>query len=221
METSTVWRGVLDCDMELFHATTNPLVQFLARAPTPALNDGEVVYGEARPLGTFFSTSPRIAAHFVLKPEVIDAGYDSDEGSASLCRNPWFFDDQPFSPSAQVLQCQAPDQLRWQELSALEWVEMVSTQEEEFFQTLREDALAAGFDGIRIQAWDGQEEHPEFGRPCVEYYADTYVAFDPTLVSIVDARPAEEAWDMAPEPVPGNANALLPSPPKVPRPRFR
>lgn len=207
--------------MDLFHATTNPLLQFLARAPAPTIVDGEGVYGSARPLGTFFSTSPRIAAHFVLKPEVIDAGYDSDEGSASLCQNPWRFDDQPFLPSAQVLQCEAPAQMRWQELSALEWVEMVSTQEEEFFQALRDNALAAGFDGVRIRAWDGHSEHPEFGRPCVEYYADTYVAFDPTAVRIADARPAAEAWDMGPEPVPGAAAPVLPAPPSSPRPRFR
>ena len=212
-----------DGEMILFHGTTSPLAQFQSRAPerTDGDADTEVVYGFARGLGTFFSAHPRIAAHFVLKAEVIDAGYDSHQGSASLCENPWRFDAEPFLQGAQVLACEVSDAQRWKTVSVEDWVGMVAEQDDGFFVELRERLDQEGYHGVMIPAWDGQQEHPEHGRPCVEYYAPTYVVFDAARVSIVEARPAAEAWNLAPEPVAGQADPVLPAAPAPARPRFR
>lgn len=207
--------------MKIFHGTTTPFAHFSSQGPSPQVAGDDVLYGFARTLGTFFSESPRIAAHFVLKPEVIDAGYDSHEGSRSLCQNPWRFDPEPFEPAAQVLKCELPDNAQWHAIPLMRWMEMIADEEEAFFAGLRERCVQEGKTGVVIEAWDGQAEHPHHGRPCVEYYAPTYVVFDASPVTILEARPAAEAWDMAPEPIPGAAAPVLPAPPSMPRPRLR
>ncbi len=197
--------------MLLFHGTCHPFSAFQATGPGPAASlEGDVgVYSHSRALGTFFSGHPRTAAHFTLRPEVLDAGFDSDEGSASLCYDPWQFDPAPFEPSAELLICQAPEGARWHEVPLMRWMEMVAEEGPTFFDRLRADLSAQGFDGVIIPAWDGRSASADYGQPCVEYFAPTYVLFDASGVSIEHRCPAEEAWNLCPEAVPGEPLPLV------------
>lgn len=184
----------------LYHGTLQPLERFDAQAAAPELQDGEGVWGHARGLGTFFSVDPKIAAHFTLKAEVLDAGFDSHQGSVSLVNNPWQFDADPFLPGAQVLACQAPTGLNLASVPVLAWVAQCEEWDEEVWQEWKTRLQAQGFDGVEIPAWDGQQTHPDYGSPCVEYHATTYALFDPRPVTIVDRQPAQALWDNSPRP---------------------
>lgn len=152
-------------------------------------------------LGVFVSASPQIAAHFTLKPDVLDAGYDSHEGSRSLIRDPWRYDRQPFLPNAHVLDV-AFDFNRPKHLDAIAWMTLVDGLQgvngaQAQVERLREAWLEAGHDGLIIAAWDGESTDADGVVPSVEMDADTYVIFQPETVQILERRAAETCWPQA------------------------
>ena len=185
-------------DLILYHGTRRPIEQFQPIGPGHDPTDTGVAWSQTRGLGTFFSTCPRIAAHFTLKPEVIDQGYDSDEGSKTLRENPWRYDSQPFEPGSQVLTCALADEhdpTRLAPMDLMEWMTICEEWSTAQVTEMREELQAQGFHGLYIQEWDGEEEHEDHGTPCVEYHAPTVVLFDATRASITDRRPADQAWE--------------------------
>ena len=110
----------------------------------------------------FFSEDPKIAAHFMLTDEVLDAGYDADEGSRSLL-NPYRFDPDPFVPGAQVVQVGLTVQ-RSHHMSAVAWMEWLDTihsgtvPEGEPLR-LRQSLVDQGYDSLII------EDRQDVGRP--------------------------------------------------------
>ena len=144
-------------------------------------------------LGVFLSACPRIAGHFTLKTEVIDAGYDSDAGSSTLRDDPWQFDAAPFLDGASLLHCK-PCVSNPLHMDPVAWLAIVEELDDEALEDLRQGWIASGHDGVLIEAWDGSSEHPEHGRPCVEMHAQTLIVFDPTQVSIITREPVHAAW---------------------------
>ena len=171
----------------LYHGTVSEFDQFTLDPP------GRNSPAPSRSLGVFLSNCPRIAAHFTLKDEVLDAGYDSHEGSPSLRNDPWQFDADPFLEGACILHC-AVDLTHPVHFSCLEWMTLVEEKGSDELQALRDAWLASGHDGLIVEAWDGQVEHPEHGKPCVEMHGATVVVFDPTRVHIRQRQPAAQAW---------------------------
>lgn len=150
-------------------------------------------------LGTFFSASPAVAAHFTLKPEVISAGYDSAAGSRSLVRNPWQFDAQPFMANAMVLMAR----IRLYNplvLGVGEWVDIV-----ESLQDIQHPEAVAirhlqrwslrGHDGVLVRRWDAYKPLPGGRWASVETDAETYIVFDASRVPILERRAAESCLD--------------------------
>jgi hypothetical protein len=177
-----------------YHGTTRAFDAFDPAAP---LASGSLT----ATFGTFFSTSAPIAEHFTLKPEVVDAGYDTEEGSRSLVRDPWRFDPAPFQANARVI---AADVILQRPLvmDALAWMALV----DQVHSTMEPDALvrawrqsweAAGHDGLLISAWDGQCTDADGVTPSVETDADTYVVFDARPVQILGSQPADACWERA------------------------
>ena len=184
----------------LFHGTSTKPAQF-EKAP-PAVGGEGFAWSATRCLGIFFSECPRIAAHFALRPEVVDAGYDTPQGSALLRKDPWRLSPDPFQPAAEVLTCRLPDEVRLFPVPLLEWIDLCETRDATFWLTWRRELQARGFEGLRVEGWDGESEHPEFGPPCVEYHAPTVVCFDARAVRIVDRAPAAAAWGVPSPPRP-------------------
>lgn len=185
-------------DFILYHGTRRSIEQFQPIGPGHDPTDTGVAWSHTRGLGTFFSTCPRIAAHFTLKPEVIDQGYESDEGSKTLRENPWRYGSQPFEPGSQVLTCALADEhdpTRLAPLDLMEWMTICEEWSTAQVTQMREELQAQGFHGLYIQEWDGEEEHEDHGTPCVEYHAPTVVLFDASRATITDRRPAEQAWE--------------------------
>lgn len=171
----------------LYHGTLSEFDQFTLDPPernSPA---------PSRSLGVFLTACPRIAAHFTLKSEVIDAGYDSDTGSATLRHNPWQFDPDPFLENACILHC-STELGQPVRLSCLEWMALVEEKSSDELHALRQIWLDAGHDGVIVEAWDGDTEHEDYGRPCVEMHSAMVVVFDPQAVQIHKRQPAGEAW---------------------------
>lgn len=179
----------------LYHGTRQHFDRFQAIGPGHDPNDEGVVFSHTRSLGTFFSGCPRIAAHFTLKPDVLDKGYDSHQGSSSLRENPWRFDPDPFDPNAQVLTCRIDQpNTRLYPMPVLRWLEICNEAEPETLEHMRQEYQAQGFDGILIEAAQDGDEHEDYGTPCVEYHDITVVLFDASKVSITDRKPAAEAY---------------------------
>lgn len=182
--------------MQGYHGTTRTFEAFDRQA------DLASVSMTAR-LGVFLSASPEIAAHFTLKPEVLDAGYDSLEGSRSLIRNPWRYDRQPFLSNAHVLTV-AFELNHPHRFDAISWMTLVDdfqgvTGAQTHFEQMRQRWLEEGYDGLIIEAWDGHSTDADGVRPSVEMDAVTYVIFQPERAQILERRVAETCWTPKPE----------------------
>lgn len=146
-------------------------------------------------LGFFLSTDPRIAAHFVLRPEVIERGYDSEEGSAAIIKDPFRLDPDPFEDGARVLECELA-LISPARLALRHWMGLVARDDPREIDGLRRRFLRGGHDGLLIPAWDGDvaalDEDDDV--PCVEYRADTWIAFRPEAIRIVGWREPASLW---------------------------
>lgn len=176
-------------DQPLYHGTCRQFDAFLVDAPAP---EG-LLWSHTRALGTFFTGSAKVAAYFTLKPDVTDAGFDSDAGSHSLLEDPWQYDAQPFDEGAQVLTCQVSAE-RLYALPLMRWMELCEEADENRMTDMRLDYQSQGFDGILIEAAEEGEEHYEYGRPCAEYDTITVVLFDPSSVTITERGEPGQAW---------------------------
>lgn len=177
--------------MLVYHGTTRTFDVF---DPAPEQASGSLT----ATWGTYFSASPQIAAHFTLKPEVVDAGYDTDEGSRSLVRDPWQFDAAPFQAGAQVLTAEVTLN-NPKVMDAVTWVALVEDLHGDLDPMPRARALRAaweadGHDGLFIPAWDGHHTDADGMTPSVETDADTWVVFDAHSVRIVARQAAETPW---------------------------
>lgn len=181
----------------VYHGTCKAFERFAAQAEPSS----DWVWSVTRALGTFFSDCPRIAAYFTLKPLVIDQGFNTLEGSAVLRKNPWGFGAEPFEPTAQVLACHLPA-AKLYPMDLMRWMELCETATARQIKALRAQLQAEGYQGIVVPAWDGHQEHPIHGRPCVEYHAATTVVFDASAVTVQERMEPTQAWPQALRPTP-------------------
>lgn len=147
-------------------------------------------------LGGFFSTDPAIAAHFTLKPDVVDAGYDSAAGSRSLLSHPGRYDPMPFLDHARVAEVELVLERPYL-MSAQAWADWVDdihgimTDPEADVKAFRQHLLDQGHDGIQIEAWDGQRA-ADGTAPSVETDAVSFVVFNREQVTLKGWRPADQ-----------------------------
>lgn len=148
-------------------------------------------------LGHFFSADPKIAAHFTLNEEVLDAGYETEEGSRSL-RDPYRFSADPFVPGAQVIQAELILG-RCHHMSAVAWMEWLDTihsgtvaQGEPL--RWRQTLMDQGYDSLVINAWDGHSRDADGVRPSLETDATTWVVFEAAKIVIRGRQPAAEVF---------------------------
>lgn len=172
----------------LYHGTTQHFDRFLDephQRNTPSATNL---------IGVFLSECPRIAAHFTLKTDVLDDGYDSLIGSRSLRQYPWQYDPDPFLPGACVLHCRARVENPIV-LSAIEWVDIVDGMSEADILLVRAQWIAQGHDSVLVEPWDGVSHHDEFGAPCIETHAQTLIVFDAERVCITDRSEPGTHWN--------------------------
>lgn len=173
--------------MRAYHGTLTDFDQF-------ALDQPSVSASWTSRLGLFFSESAPIAAHFTLKANVVDAGYDSVRGSRSLLEHPGRFDPEPFLPGARVISVEL-NLVHPHIMSAVEWTRWVESvhgekEGEASVIAFRQTLQAAGHDGLKVEAWDGHLPQADDLTPCVETDAPLWVAFSPDTVRIQSSEPA-------------------------------
>lgn len=179
----------------VYHGTTRSFAEFAERPPIASGSSTAL-------LGTFFSASAQIAAHFTLKPDVMDEGYDV--GSRSLIQDPWQFDSSPFQEGSRVAIVQL--ELRHPKvIAALAWMSWVEEIHGDFecemrVAAWRQQLKKAGHDGLLIEAWDGVSKDTDGVYPSVETDATTYVLFDASQAQIQGWQEASVCWSASPAP---------------------
>lgn len=168
LELSRFARCFVEPPAVLFHGST---------AAFEAFDDGMLGSISAAPsaaLGHFLTSNPAIAASFTLRPEILDAAYDTLKGSSVLLDASWPLGrtENPFEAGAHVkyvvLNLRNPARI-----DAADYAELVDNEMD--WKECRLALMSKGFDGLLIAR---DAEKVEVGELCVEYAADTWVAFE-------------------------------------------
>lgn len=180
------WQAGSPCSIIAYHGTNRRFDQFRRHAPAASGSP-------TRELGTFFSEAPRVAAHFALRPEVINEAYLDPQGSGCLLDDPWQLDSDPFLPHAQVVRARLGfARPAWvNPLDFAQWVE-----------GLRH--LPASIAGVQVAAWREQllqDGHDGIGMRahaalCVEYAGVTWIALDLATIQIQGRLWVEDLWSV-------------------------
>jgi len=188
-----------------YHGTTKEFESFTPRPP-------EEWSHPTSALGVFLSGDPRVAAVFVMDPDVVEEASNVIAGSRVLLKNgPWGYarmagKDTPYEEGARILACAATLNNPYR-MHAADYAEFAEKIIEEWdsskgrAEALRDRLIALGHDGIVVPAWrKGDRLLSWGGEPCVEFAADTIVVFDPAAVAITGRMEPDEAYEPAPTP---------------------
>lgn len=174
-----------------FHGTTRQFARFCPRAKAVS---GSATAG----LGIFFSSDLRVAAHFTLRPHVINEGYAHPMGSRHLLNDPWEFDMDPFLPDAHVIQAQLrlTNPYHSTAVNFARWVEHLRHLPDARLQVARcrAELIHAGHDGVLVAAWNIKDACPDGRKPCLEFDADTWIMFNPDQITIETRADVLSAW---------------------------
>lgn len=129
--------------------------------------------------GCYCVADPRVAAHFTLRPHVLEEGYQSPEGSRCLLDDPWLLDPDPYLPGAGVARV-AVHFNRPLHMAALDWAKLVEKSKQAPHQTEHqwENWKKAGYDGLIIAP------APQ-GVLGIEATSTTWLAFYPEALRVL------------------------------------
>ena len=135
-------------------------------------------------LGHFFSTNPTIAASFSLRPEVVDAAFDTLKGSSVLLNPRWVStrSSNPYAEGSRVVLAVA-DLRNTASIEANEFAALVDQDEPLDWVAVRADLLAAGYDSIQIRK---DPVLVEAAQLAYEYAADTWIALEGASIRLAD-----------------------------------